>query len=152
MAAAVSACSGRDGTDVTTETQRLLQTDSAFAAASLQHGAAEAFRIYLDVDATMFSSGRQPVHGRDSIYEVMKQGDEGYVLEWTPRAADVARSGEMGWTWGDYKLTATGGGEQSVSWGKYVNVWKKDAGGEWKVVADIGNDSPPPRGASKEAR
>lgn len=44
-------------------------------------------------------------------------------------------------------MTAKGGnGEESMSWGKYVNVWKKNADGEWKVVADIGNDSPPPVG------
>ena len=44
-------------------------------------------------------------------------------------------------------MTAKGGnGEESMSWGKYVNVWKKNADGERKVVADIGNDSPPPVG------
>jgi len=152
MAAVVSACSGRDNADTTTEEQRLLQTDRHFAAASVQHGAAEAFRMYLDEDATMFSRGRHPVHGRDAIYDIMKPGEDGYVLKWTPRAADVARSGDMGWTWGEYTLAAKGGGGESLSWGKYVNVWKKNADGEWKVVADIGNDSPPPDSASKEAR
>jgi len=146
-AAVVVGCSGRENTDVTRDVQRLLETDREFAAASVQHGAAEAFRLYLDEDATMFSGGRHPVHGRDSIYEIMRPGDEGYALEWTPRAADVARSGEMGWTWGEYTVTAKGdNGEESMSWGKYVNVWKKNADGEWKVVADIGNDSPPPVG------
>ena len=95
----------------------------------------------------MFSAGRYPVHGQDSIYDIMKPGQEGYVLEWTPRAADVARSGDMGWTWGEYTVTAKDGtGAQPASWGKYVNVWKKNADGEWKVVADIGNESPPPEG------
>jgi ketosteroid isomerase-like protein len=146
-AAVVAGCSGRESVDVTTEAQRLLETDRDFSAASVQHGAAEAFRMYLDENAAMFSDGRHPVHGRDSIYDIMKPGEQGYVLEWTPRAADVAQSGEMGWTWGEYTVTAKGSdGEQSMSWGKYVNVWKKNAEGEWKVVADIGNESPPPDG------
>jgi ketosteroid isomerase-like protein len=130
---------------MTEETNRLLQIDREFAAASLQHGAAEAFRMFMHEDAIMFSRGRHPVHGRDSIFEVMSAGGEDDVLEWAPRAGDVAASGDMGWTWGEYTYTSTGGdGLKTSSFGKYVNVWKKSATGEWRVVADIGNESPPP--------
>jgi ketosteroid isomerase-like protein len=142
-----------EGVDVKREAARLLETDREFAAASLEHGAADAFRMYLDEDAIMFSGGRHPVRGRDSIYNVMKTGGDGYVLEWTPRAADVARSGEMGWTWGEYVVSSPGdGGNRPLSWGKYVNVWRKNDAGEWKVVADIGNDSPSPDGISEESK
>jgi len=141
----ISGCAGRGRVDMTKETDRLLQTDRDFAAASLEHGAADAFRMYLAEEATMFSDGRHPVRGRDSIYDLMKPGADGYVLEWTPRAAEVASSGDMGWTWGEYTVTVKGvEGAGEKSYGKYVNVWKKNAEGEWKVVADIGNDSPPP--------
>lgn len=144
-AVVVTGCSTRENADVAKEAERLLQVDREFATASVQHGAADAFRMYLDDDASMFSSGRHPVRGRESIYAIMKPGDEGYLLEWTPRAAEVAQSGEMGWTWGEYTVKGRGkNGEESMSWGKYVNVWRKNTAGEWKVVADIGNESPPP--------
>lgn len=141
----VPGCSPGGGIDVEEETAKLLQIDREFAAASVVHGAAEAFRMYLQRDATMFSDGRHPVRGREAIYEVMKPGDAAAVLEWTPRDGGVARSGEMGWTWGEYTVTvkdAEGGEEKS--YGKYVNVWKKNSDGEWKVLVDIGNESPAP--------
>ena len=144
-AAAAVGCEDRENTEVKAAAVSLLQADREFAAASLEHGAADAFRMYLDDDATMFSGGRNPVRGRESIYEIMKAGDGAYVLEWTPIEAEVARSGELGWTWGEFVVKARGeDGTESLSWGKYVNVWKKNAAGEWKVVADIGNESPPP--------
>jgi ketosteroid isomerase-like protein len=150
-AVAVVGCTSGNDIDVKREAARLLQTDREFAAASLEHGAADAFRMYLDEEAIMFSDGRHPVSGRGSIYEVMKAGGEGYILEWTPRAADVARSGEMGWTWGEYVVKSPGEVDnRPLFWGKYVNVWRKNDAGEWKVVADIGNDSPPPDSISEE--
>lgn len=152
-AATVASCAQREERTEADEAARLLQTDRDFSAASLQHGAAKAFLMYLDDDATMFSDGRHPVQGREAIYRIMTRGEEGYVLQWTPQAADVARSGEMGWTWGEYELaTKAGDGEPSRSWGKYVNVWKKNNAGEWKVVADIGNESPPPGGTDEGKR
>jgi ketosteroid isomerase-like protein len=144
-AAAAVGCEDRENTDVKAAAASLLQTDHEFAAASLEHGAADAFRMYLDDDATMFSNGRNPVRGRESIYEIMKAGDGAYVLEWTPMEAEVARSGELGWTWGEFVVKSKGeAATEPQSWGKYVNVWKKNTAGEWKVIADIGNDSPPP--------
>ncbi|MGD8412936.1 MAG: DUF4440 domain-containing protein [Candidatus Latescibacterota bacterium] len=152
-AVAVAGCIKGDEVDVKKEAARLIQTDREFAAASLKHGAADAFRMYLDERAIMFTDGRDPVRGRGSIYGIMKAGGDGYVLDWTPRAADVARSGEMGWTWGEYVVKTTGDGDnRPISWGKYVNVWKKNVAGEWKVVADIGNSSPPPDSTSEEPK
>jgi len=129
---------------VNKESGILLQTDRDFAAASLSHGAAEAFNMYLHDNATMFSDGRYPVVGREAAYNLMKAGDNGSVLKWTPRAAEVAGSGDMGWTWGEYVFILKGDGEETKSYGKYVNVWKKDNNGDWKVIADIGNSSPAP--------
>lgn len=33
---------------------------------------------------------------------------------------------------------------KSVSHGKYLNIWEKDADGNWKVAVDMGNSSPAP--------
>jgi len=32
----------------------------------------------------------------------------------------------------------------TVRYGKYVNVWRKQKDGKWKVIVDLGNPSPPP--------
>jgi ketosteroid isomerase-like protein len=145
VAVLLGGCGQRNRVDVDEELTQLLETDRDFAAASLEHGAAEAFRMYLHENATLFSAGARPTAGRESIYQRMKSSDGKYELAWTPRTGEVARSGDMGWTWGVYTVTAKNAdGEEEKSYGKYVNVWRKDAAGDWKVIVDIGNESPPP--------
>ena len=129
----------------TVEKENLLQTDIAFARTSLETNAAEAFKKYLAPDCMMFPDGGDPVQGADKIYQRMKKGAENYVLSWIPRRAEVAASGDMGWTWGTYTLTSVEAKGQPVkSYGKYVNVWQKQADNTWKVMVDIGNESPSP--------
>ena len=61
------------------------------------------------------------------------------------KKASVSASGDMGWTWGIYVMTVReADGTVRTSHGKYLNVWEKQPDGEWKVVADIGNESPEP--------
>lgn len=130
--------------DVVAEAQVLLETDVAFAEVSKAHGAAEAFRQYLAEDGLGFPSGSHVIRGRDTIYERMKATTTGQLL-WEPQHAEVALSGDLGYSWGTYTYeTPDADGTPNISYGKYVNVWRKQADGSWKVIADIGNPSPPP--------
>jgi ketosteroid isomerase-like protein len=130
--------------DVAAEQQRLLETDRAFAQASIDHGSAEAFRMYLAEDALMLPAGGTPITGREAIYERMIAGPAG-LLTWTPQRAEVARSGELGWTWGTYEVRPEGDLTAApAAYGKYVNVWRTQPNGTWKVVVDTGNSSPAP--------
>ncbi len=67
-----------------------------------------------------------------------------FSLTWAPVAAEVARSGDIGYTRGTFQLSFNGPSGQKVSdTGKYVTVWKKQADGSWKVVVDIFNSDLP---------
>ena len=122
---------------------KLLQADRDFAAASRATNAAEAFNQFLATDAIGLPSGNFPVFGRDSIYASMKDDADSYVLDWQPQHAEVANSGELGWTWGTYTLTGETGNETQIRYGKYLNIWKK-IDGNWRVAVDIGNSNPKP--------
>lgn len=128
--------------DLEAETQTLFNTDVAFAEASKSHGAPEAFRMYLAEDGLGFPSGSHVVRGRDAMYERMSVNTTGMLL-WKPQHAEVAQSGDFGYTWGTYTYTLPGEANP-VGYGKYINVWRKQADGTWKVIADIGNPSPAP--------
>ena len=53
-------------------------------------------------------------------------------------------NGDLGSTWGFYRLVTTDeAGNEVVSRGKYVSVWRRDGDGEWRYVIDIGNESSP---------
>ncbi len=135
----ISGCNS-DRVNMKKEEESLLNADKEFAAYSKVHGAAEAFKNFLSEGALQFSAERDVVVGNLAVYDIMKQGDDGYDLLWEPQFAEVAKSGEIGWTWGYYDLHIKENGE--TRYGKYLNVWKKNAAGEWKVAADIGNPGP----------
>lgn len=137
MGACASSPRAGDGSRV------LLETDRRFAAMSVQLGAAEAFRRYLTADALQLPHKQRPLRGRDAIYKSMHGAN--YTLNWTPEHAEVAASGELGYSWGRYTVSwPTPEGERKTSHGKYLNVWRKQADGGWKVLVDMGNQSPAP--------
>jgi len=59
--------------------------------------------------------------------------------------SEVARSGDLGYTWGTYSIaprtiTARGRGEPqtlNVEAGFYVRVWVRERNGQWKVALDV---------------
>jgi len=139
----MTSCS--DKVDLNAEINRLYRTDIRFAQMSLDLGAAEAFNHFLAEDAMSMSPEQNPVIGREQIYQEMKPGQEDYQLAWEPQHADVAVSGEMGWTWGKYVLSFRDDqGVEQKRFGKYLNIWTKQKDGQWKVAVDMGNSSPAP--------
>ncbi|HST51518.1 MAG TPA: DUF4440 domain-containing protein [Pyrinomonadaceae bacterium] len=70
----------------------------------------------------------------------------GLKISWHPDKAQVAKSGELGYTSGVYQMTFNDPSGKPVSdTGKYVTIWKKQSDGSWKVLFDIFNsDLPPP--------
>lgn len=65
-------------------------------------------------------------------------------VSWRPTKVEVARSGDLGYVMGVYQLTMKGAqGKPVADNGKLVEVWKKQADGKWRVVADIFNSDSP---------
>ena len=125
------------------ELDNLLQTDMEFSEFSIENGAAEAFRMYLMEKAVQLPSGQNPIRGRDKIYKDMLKAGSDYTLSWEPHDGDVSSSRDMGYTWGIYTLSFQGdSGENLSRSGKYLNVWKKDDWGNWRVLIDMGNQNP----------
>ena len=117
----------------------LLDADRAFAKLSADSGAVAAFSMYLADSAVQMPSGAAPITGRESIVEAMSSGPDLKLL-WEPRHAEIAISGELGWTWGIYEARfMSDEGEEVSSAGKYLNVWRKQDDGAWKVIVDMGN-------------
>ncbi len=73
----------------------------------------------------------------------------GFALEWQATSADVAESGELGYTIGTFELTTEQDGASMVTVGKYVTVWSKQADSSWKVQVDCFNADGPPMAAEE---
>ncbi len=57
-------------------------------------------------------------------------------VEWYPVIADLAISGDLGFTAGPWACSLAGGGARIQ--GHYLTIWKRDAGCEWGVQFDAG--------------
>jgi ketosteroid isomerase-like protein len=101
--------------------------------------------FYAD-DADFFPANAPMAKGKSAIKEAWGKmiGAPGFSLSWEPTTAVAAKSGELGYTSGAYKFSITGpDGKPIFDKGKYVEVWKKDEAGNWKVIADIFNSDLP---------
>jgi ketosteroid isomerase-like protein len=63
-------------------------------------------------------------------------------LTWEPSAGGIAASGDFGFLMGPSEYTDLSAAHPTPSWGWYLSVWKKHADGSWRVVLDVGTDSP----------
>jgi ketosteroid isomerase-like protein len=116
----------------------LLQTDLAFSQLSEQKGRNAAFISYAAENATLLRPYSMPITNKDSIVNLFNAyADSNYALTWVPIRADVARSGELGFTYGTYSLVVKNAGKEE---GTYCTVWKKDKNHSWKFVLDTGNE------------
>jgi uncharacterized protein (TIGR02246 family) len=68
----------------------------------------------------------------------------GFGGGWKATKVEVARSGDLGYVTGAYELSETdASGKPMVDKGKYLEIWKKQADGSWKCVADMFNTDLP---------
>jgi uncharacterized protein (TIGR02246 family) len=65
-------------------------------------------------------------------------------VTWEVTKAEAAQSGDLAYVVGVYQITPNNEkGKPLADRGKLVEVWKKQADGKWKVVADIFNSDLP---------
>ena len=70
---------------------------------------------------------------------------------WKATRVEVARSGDMACVSGTYEWTSKDASGKPVNdRGKYLEVWKKQADGKWKCVADIWNSDLPASPSEKK--
>ena len=118
----------------------LMDADRAFAAA-VAEGGTEAWVSWFAEDGAQIQPGAGEIRGRDAIHDLMAGLDDpDFSLTWEPRRADIAASGDLGWTTGSYVSRGLGAdGEPRQAQGRYVTIWRKRPDGMWNVVMDLGN-------------
>jgi len=120
----------------------LIKTDESFSKLSEEKGMKHAFLEYAAENVVMLRKNNLPLVGIEALRTSYQSfSDTGFVLTWKSLYADIANSGEMGYTYGIYTSTVVDStGVKTESKGTYVSIWKKDKKGEWKFVLDSGNE------------
>jgi ketosteroid isomerase-like protein len=115
----------------------MVAADLAFSDSSAAVGMKKAFLDFVADDAVLLRPGYMPIVEGDVIKFLTSQEDTSFVMTWTPKGGQLAKSNDLGYTYGVYeiKIKAT----DSLINGTYVSIWQKQKDGQWKFVLDTGN-------------
>ena len=122
--------------------QALMIADEAFSRALAERNS-DAFASWIDHDAIFLAEGEMA--NRDQVldmWSVFLDRSTGQTMSWRPEMATVSKCDDMGYTIGEFEgRAATADGPVVTQAGRYISVWKRDADGAWRVVADVGSRS-----------
>jgi len=113
------------------------QWSKAAAAKDLQ----QTIAFYSD-DAIVFPPNAASAATKETVRNVWKDllATPGLVIAWKPTKVQLGKSGEMAWVSGTYELTTNDASAKPINdRGKYLEVWEKQADGNWKCAADMWN-------------
>ena len=121
--------------------QEIIHTDKAMSQLAVKEGFLNAILHYADDNIVKLNDGSYPVIGKKAFEELYRNKTGPKTLTWEPLKAEVAKSGELGYTWGNWKLER----KDTTFYGNYFTLWKLQKDGKWKVALDGGNTTPPPK-------
>ena len=129
------------------DVKAISEIEAQWSKATAANDVEKSVSYYAD-DAVLMTPGMDAVQGKPAISAAMQTmaKDPAFSLRFQTSKADVAKSGELGYTWGTYQLTATDSSTHKVinDHGSYVTTYRKQADGSWKAVADIASSAVPP--------
>lgn len=112
----------------------LVGAEETFAREVAELGVADGFARHLADDAVLLRPAPQAAAQALAAPATSS-------LTWEPSFAEIAASGDLGYTTGPFQSRNADTGE--VQHGHYVSVWRKH-GERWRVVVDGGSSHPPP--------
>jgi ketosteroid isomerase-like protein len=123
------------------EEKAIVEADLAFAADCAKRGAAAAFGDRMHVQGKMFPARQPIVVGPEAARAAFK--DDTAHWEWAP--VEAVAHGDLGVTWGIALISGKGeDGKPFAVTTRYTTVWRRDAGGVWKIWIDVGTGGPLP--------
>jgi uncharacterized protein (TIGR02246 family) len=108
---------------------------------------------YYSEDAVVMPPNAPSAKTRETIRSAWKEmlTTPGAAINWKTTKVEVAKSGDLACVSGTYEVMINDPSAKPANdHGKYVEVWKKQADGTWKVVADIWNSDLPVAAAEKK--
>jgi uncharacterized protein (TIGR02246 family) len=125
--------------------QALRDLDAQWSAAAAAKDVDKTVSFYSD-DAVVMPPNAPGATTKEVIRSAWKEmlTTPGAAINWKATKVEVAKSGDLAYVSGTYEETMTdASGKPVKDHGKYVEIFKKQADGTWKVVADIWNSDLP---------
>lgn len=117
----------------------LIKAENDFCAHAGRDGLPAAFAAAIAPDGVLLAAGYEK-RGEAVVRQEYATARPGVALTWKPEIVDVATSGDLGYTTGNFELRIAGenGAEPTIRTGRYMTVWKRQPDGSWKFVLDGG--------------
>ncbi len=125
--------------------QAIRDLDSQWSAAAGSKELDKIVSYYAD-NALVMPPNDAAVTSKDGIRSAWKEmlALPGFSISWKATKVEAAQSGDLAYSSGTYDMTLNdASGKPAPDHGKYLEIWKKQADGTWKVVADIWNSDLP---------
>ena len=123
------------------EAKLLTSLDDAWSREAATRDADKVASYYAD-DALVYPPNEPLATGRAAAKKVWAAyfADKSFSISWKTTHAEVAKSGDVGYTSGTYEDSFKGPDGKTVQEkGKYLCVWKKQKDGSWKAAHDMWN-------------
>ncbi len=118
----------------------LIRVEKMFSDMSASKGMTTAFNYYCASDGVLLRTNSMPVVGKSEVVAALSSvSDDQFTLTWKPIEAVLANSGDLGYTFGTYKIDYTDD-QYPDGKGTYVTIWSKNSEGEWRFLLDTGNE------------
>ncbi len=129
--------------------QEVIDIDLEFSSFSKENGFAKALAKYAADDAIKLNPRQYAAFGKTQL---QKEADADSTssseesLTWQPKKVHVSASGDLAAAFGDwyFNFKSPRTNNDTIVYGNYLTVWKKQADGTWKYVFDGGNAVPGP--------
>ena len=142
VALAILACVAPVFAQGNTPLTDMMRTEQRFAARALASGWKQAFLEYFADDAVAFNGDRtEPAKDQ---FRRQPDPPKDRRLIWEPRYGDISSSGDLGYLTGPVRRIVPGQNNGQPYHSLYASVWKRQADGSYKVVMDMGVNTPGP--------
>ena len=127
--------------NIEAEKSALLEVDRNLSTISSRDGFVKTFLANSTDDVRVYRINAFPVIGKKAGRSLLlkKQGR----CTWKPMMSGVAKSGDLGYTYGISEFKSYNAGNDGDESNSYLRIWKKQQDGKWKIVLDISNPIPP---------
>ncbi|WP_333819084.1 DUF4440 domain-containing protein [Ohtaekwangia sp.] len=112
--------------------QSLVEAERAFSRQAKEKNTRDAFLANITDESIGFYTNTTKMKEH---WEKTPAGTE--WLYWVPVYADIAASGDFGYTTGPWSYHITKS-DKATAFGEYITVWKKQPDGRWKILIDAG--------------
>jgi len=139
-------CAAAPQTDTRAADEATIRRADADWVAAAQTKKVDGWMLFYAEDAVVLPPNEEvaadPVDIRKSVGQLL--GLPGLLISWQPTKVEVAKSGDLAYLYGAYKIGWNDShGKLVTDHGKNVEIWKKQPDGTWKCIVDTWNSDLP---------